>query len=356
MPHCGTCGIDLSAENFRAHYSSELHLANVRRRVKGEPPISERNWIRSQDVDNHCDPDAPPLFSCTLCKKSFRSVQTLQAHVRSTAHLVRKEQRIIAREGEGTILTTTTIGSAAMGLHRRNKAKVTKPVEKNPNEVKVLPQDKEEDVGTTRCLFCGHPSEIFQENLRHMRLVHDFHIPMANFCNDKEGFIAYLARKVNGLVCLVCNENSKICHSLQALRDHMRECNHERVILSNEYQDFYDCVLDDGNTPVKLKGVKGNELTVKTDGQKKRILKREADVPRPRHKEKDEVVEQRQAITASANSAAVAAKEEQRRIMAEHQSAVRKTIARAEEHYHAKQLKVGLRTNKLHPKGYDGEG
>lgn len=356
MPHCSTCGIDLSSENFRAHYSSELHLANVRRRVKGEPPISERNWIRSEDMDDHRDPDGPPLFSCTLCKKTFRSVQTLQAHVRSTAHLVKKEQRIIAREGEGTILTTTTIGPAAMGLHRRHKAKLKKPIGKNQNEVKVSPEDREEDAGTTRCLFCGHPSETFHDNMRHMKLVHDFYIPMVEFCSDKEGFIAYLSRKVNGLVCLVCNEKSKIYHSLQALRDHMRECGHEKVVLSSEYRDFYNCTLDNGENSMKLGTMKGNQLTVNGDGQKKRILKKETNVPRPRHKEKEEVLEQRKALTANANSAALAAKEEHQRIMAEHDGAVRRMIARAEGQYHSQQLKVGLRTNKLHPKGYDGEG
>lgn len=356
MSHCGTCGVDLSSDNFRAHYSSELHLANVRRRVKGEAPILERNWIKEEDKDNHRDPEGPPLFSCTLCKKTFRSVQTLQAHVRSTAHLLKKEERIIAREGEGTILTTTTLGSAAMGLHRRHKAKLKNPPVKNPHEVKVPHQDREEDVGTTRCMFCGHPSETFPDNLRHMQLVHNFCIPLKKFCRDKEGFISYLSRKVNGLVCLVCNEKTKVYHSLQALRDHMRECCHEKVVLSPEYCDFFDCPLDDGDIAAKVATVKGNQLTVKADGKKKKILKREADVPLPRRRETETVVEQRRAITANENSALIAAKEEQQRMMAEHNDAVRNTIARAEAHYHAKQLKVGLRTNKLHPKGYDGEG
>lgn len=358
MSRCGTCDIALgSDEEVRGHYSSELHLTNVRRRVEGQKPIKERDWIQESDVDNHRDPDGPPIFSCTLCRKTFRSVQTLQSHVRSTAHLMKKEERILAREGEGTILTTTSIGSAAMGLHRRNKAKLKIAPEKNPNAVKVAPEDREEDTNETRCLFCGHPSETFKDNLRHMELVHSFLIPMEEYCLDKEGFIAYLSRKVNGLICLVCNEKTKTYYSLQSLRDHMRECNHEKVPLNAEYQEFYSCSLDDVMRPVKLFGVKGAELTVQTEGQMKRtILKREAEVPRPRKRETEELVEQRRAITANENSALVAAKEEQRRAMAERNAEVHKTLARSEAQYHSKQLKVGLRTNKLHPKGYDGEG
>lgn len=67
------------------------------------------------------------MYSCTLCKKTFRSVQTLQTHIRSTAHLIRKEQRILARDGDAnTILTSTSLGSAAIGLHRRHNAKMKK--------------------------------------------------------------------------------------------------------------------------------------------------------------------------------------------------------------------------------------
>eukprot|EP00796_Vickermania_ingenoplastis_P005968 gene5968-4277_t len=332
MSRCGTCDIELrSEEELRGHYSSELHLTNVRRRVNGQRPIKERDWVEEADLDTHQDPEGPPLFSCTLCQKTFRSVQTLQSHVRSTAHLMKKEERIVAREGEGTILTTTSIGSAAMGLHRRNKAKLKKLPEKNPNEVRVNPEDREEDTSETRCLFCGHPSEAFRDNLRHMELVHGFTIPMDEYCIDKEGFISYLSRKVNGLICLVCNEKTKTYYSLASLRDHMRECNHEKVPLTSEYQDFYECSLEDQVRPVKLFGVKGAELTVKTEGQtKKTIIKREAEVPRPRRKETEEMVEQRRAITANENSALVAAKEEQRRAMIERNGEVQKTLARSE--------------------------
>lgn len=360
MSRCGTCDISLrSDEEVRGHYSSELHLTNVRRRVDGKAPIKERDWVQEDNADNHRNPDGPPIFSCTLCRKTFRSVQTLQSHVRSTAHLIEKEKRIISREGEGTILTTTSIGTAALGLHRRNRAKLKAKTnsDKNSNAVPVPLEEREEDTSETRCLFCGHQSEDFKNNLRHLDLVHSFSIPMEEYCKDKKEFIAYLARKVNGLVCLVCNEKTKSFVSLQALRDHMRERNHEKVVLDEEYQEFFDCSLYRVAEPVKLFGVKGSELTVKTEGQLRRtIIKRESDVPRYRHRDTEDVIEQRRAITANENSALMAAREEQRKLMREENNEMKKTIIRSEAQYHQEQLRVGLRTNKLHPKGYDGEG
>lgn len=358
MPFCGTCNIDLlSPEELRTHYSSELHITNVRRRVNGQRAIAQRDWISEEDTDTHRDPDGPPMFSCTLCKKTFHSVQTLQSHVRSTAHLVKKEERILAREGEGTIITATSIGSAAMGLHRRNKAKLKKSAPKNTDAVKVSYEDREEDTSETRCLFCGHPSETFEDNLRHMQLVHNFSIPMEEYCTDKEGLISYLSRKINGSICLVCNEKTKTYYSLSALRDHMRECNHEKVSLTSEYQEFYTCSLEDQVQPVKLFGVKGAELTVKTEGQTKRTIRmREAEVPRPRHRESDDAIDQRRMITANQNTALMAAKEEHNRALLAQNSEAVKVQARAQDDYHTQQLRVGLRSNKLHPKGYDGEG
>lgn len=367
MSHCGTCNVALeNGEAVRTHYNSELHLTNVRRRVEGLRPLTAEEHRRGGggavgDEDTTGEGTGSPLFSCTLCKRTFRSVQTLQAHVRSTAHLIKKEQRIIARDSEAaSMLTSTSLGSAAMGLHRRHNAKrvipkstATRAQRKAP---KVSVEEREEDVSAQRCLLCGLLSETTEKNVHHLAHVHQFTIPMEAHCGDVDGLLEYLARKMNGLMCIVCNEKSRSFTSLQALRDHMREADHEKIILGAEYQEFYDCPLEDRDAvqPVKLEGVRGDELVLAEGGTKRIVMKREADVPRARPRETEEQTERRKAILAAESEALAVVREEQRELMVQQNREIIKVARTSGGAQQQQALTVGMLSNKLHPKGYDG--
>ncbi|EPY37137.1 pre-60S factor REI1 [Strigomonas culicis] len=257
------------------------------------------------------------------------------------------------------MLTSTSLGSAAIGLHRRHnaKAKAMKAKEPTVKGPKVALGDRDEDTSPTRCLFCGHPSEDVDANVAHMEATHHFFVPMKARCSNVEGLLLYLSRKVNGLVCLVCNEKTRAFHTLDALRDHMRESNHERIVLSVEYNDFYDCTLEDPDNMQKVE-IDGDQLVVAAGGDKggRVVLRKEADVPRARPRESEQHAQQRKAILASENAALVAARKEQRELTTVERRQQGELTRRSDAEYQALQLKVSMRANKLHPKGYDGEG
>ena len=154
---CTTCCIPFgNVDDMRKHYQTEYHLNNVRLRVEGKPVITQTEFRHSGagsakmlGADPIDGPTDAPVFSCTLCKKAFRSMQTLQSHVKSTAHLMKKEQRILARDSDAaSMLTTTSLGSAAIGLHRRFKMhKAKKHKDPNGSAIKEVPvAEREEDV------------------------------------------------------------------------------------------------------------------------------------------------------------------------------------------------------------------
>ncbi|CCW61609.1 unnamed protein product [Phytomonas sp. EM1] len=376
MTRCSACNIVLnSADELRSHYNSEAHILNVGRRVEGLRPLTQQE-LRSAGMLSKSDgamdgENGSPLFSCTLCKKSFRSVQTLQAHVRSIAHLMLKEQHILARDSEAaSMLTTTSLGSAAMGLHRRHHAKraalrkLAEEGAKAKNHPKVSPEDREKDADETRCLLCGHLSNDPDANLEHLQKIHDFFIPMQQHCSDVQGLLAYLSRKVNGLMCLVCGEKTRSFASLGALRDHMREADHEKIVLGPEYQEFYSCLLEDPNdvTPSMLNDVQGEQVVLVgnkhggKDGKKRILMKREAEVPHPRPREATQEAEQRRMILAEKHEEAALTKKEHHELVAAQEKRDAKTFKQSEGDFQKHQLRVNLRSNKLHPKGYDGEG
>lgn len=364
MSRCGTCNVVLeNGDVLRAHYGSEFHLTNVRRRVDGMRPLTQQEHrFQSQDGDSAMvDENGAPVYSCTLCKKTFRSVQTLQTHIRSTAHLMRKEQRIIARDSEAaSMLTSTSLGSAAMGLHRRHNAKkgaAARVEAKQKAGPQVDAEQREEDTSETRCMFCGFLSVDVAANVQHLERIHHFTIPLAAHCIDEAALLAYLARKINGLMCIVCNERTRSFASLQALRDHMHETNHERLVLSPEYQEFYSVALEDPDAakPVELDGVRGDELVVSEDNGKKRVvLKREGEVPRVRPRETEEQTEKRLAILAAQQETRALAKQEQKEMLVAQNKEAAWVAKRSGGERHDLQLDVSMRTNKLHAKGYDG--
>lgn len=366
MSRCGTCNVALdNAEALRSHYGSEFHLTNVRRRVEGLRPLTQQEQRHAQtEVDGAgVDENGAPVYSCTLCKKTFRSVQTLQTHIRSTAHLMRKEQRIIARDSEAaSMLTSTSLGSAAMGLHRRHNAKRSAARKEEAQKgkkaaPKVGLEEREEDTSEVRCMFCGLLSADVEANVAHLEKVHHFTIPMAAHCKDVAALLGYLARKINGLMCIVCNERTRSFSSLEALRDHMRESNHERLLLSPEYQEFYDVVLasPEGLDPVQLDGVRGDELVLGGEKGKGRVvLKREGEVPRARPRETEEQNEKRKAILAADQESRALVKQEQKEMMMAQNQEAAWVATRSGNARHDKELVVSMRSNKLHPKGYDG--
>jgi pre-60S factor REI1 len=361
-PRCTTCNILFESKDLmRKHYDTDIHLSNVRRRVEGQKPLTQSEYRHSHPNEEE-DADGTPLYSCSLCKKSFRSIQTLQSHVKSTAHLMRKEQRIISRDSEAaSMLSSTSLGSAAIGLHRRhkmhNKVRIAHKDPAAPHsaaeKVKVSMEDKEEDVDEVRCFFCGFKSETMEQNLEHLEREHEFFVPLKHRCTDMKGLLLYLARKVNGLMCLVCGPDTKCMVSLAALRDHMHACDHERIVLTTEYNDFFGNSLDDFD-PVATMPVNEGQLVINGS---RTVFKRDAGAGMHlKHKEIEEVTVERKAITTAAQQANAVLRRERQDIMRPELTRQAKEFQRRERQYQTQMLRVSLRANKLHVKGYDGEG
>jgi len=385
-----------SLDEMRQHYTTDFHVANVRARVEGEAKMTAAEFRRRTMKDD----DQKPIFSCKLCNKKFHSVQTLQSHVKSTEHLMKKEQRIIERDSvAGSMLSSTSLGSAALGLHRRHRAHLRarakakeaadtdrtlteveaeeaaaeaaaqgKKARKAPKAsaaddvgpVKVSADDREADVTETRCLFCGVQNKTMRKNLKHMLIAHDFTIPLEERCKDPRGLLQYLSRKMNGLMCLVCGDSTKRYDTLEALRAHMAAANHERVVLSSEYNDFYEGTLDDGEAAVVPGLMDGGStaLVVRSGSDKpKRVLyKRDHQAPlaNKRLTETPQEMAQRRLLTAQGARDTQLMLREHRQETQKERTKHFKTMNQLYRHQKLCLMRVGIK--KLWKKGYDGEG
>lgn len=105
--------------------------------------------------------------------------------------------------------------------------------------------DETEALGLEECFFCSNIASSVMENVEHMSKTHSFFLPEAEYLIDLEGLITHLGEKVGvGHMCLWCNERSKMFYTVDAVRKHMRDKGHCKLMFDGEaaleYADFYD--------------------------------------------------------------------------------------------------------------------
>ena len=106
-------------------------------------------------------------------------------------------------------------------------------------------------------LFCS----TLDKNVIHMSERHSFFLPDLEFLIDMEGLLKYLGAKVGqGHMCLWCNERKSAFLSLSAVRKHMADKGHSKMLHEGaaliEYADFYDYT---SSYPDGEKGDEGDE-------------------------------------------------------------------------------------------------
>ncbi|KAJ3299915.1 hypothetical protein HK104_006066 [Borealophlyctis nickersoniae] len=95
------------------------------------------------------------------------------------------------------------------------------------------------------CLFCSSRTTSFESNMEHMAKQHSFFIPDIEYLVDAKALIKYLGEKVAiANVCLYCNGKGRAMHSLEAVRKHMVDKGHCKILYEDgaelEVADFYD--------------------------------------------------------------------------------------------------------------------
>eukprot|EP00760_Papus_ankaliazontas_P032828 PhM_4_TR5980/c0_g1_i1/m.99457/K14816/REI1; pre-60S factor REI1 len=221
LPHrhtCSTCKMTFEhIAAVREHYGSDLHLRNVKRRVGGDMSTLPQKPVQSTTA-------SVARYYCSVCKKYFNSVQTLTAHVASKAHKLQKDEQIRLKEEKAG---RTDEPDAAAVTADESAARTRDPAH---DQVELT---------SCHCLFCPEHFETEQANVAHMSESHDFKVPMGEKVTDMTGLLSYLARKVNGLMCIVCGDKSRDYNTLTAVRMHMNDSRHTSIKLDEEYEEFY---------------------------------------------------------------------------------------------------------------------
>ena len=320
---CITCAVAFaSAELQRAHYKTDWHRYNLKRKVAELPPVTAENFKQKVLTQRATDAKARERHShyCEVCKKAFASDKSFESHLRSRKH--RDKEGTAQSECDDGIEDVTESGTDEVIVQtldslRNLKIELThvtfdgdrekaiaalqnipktqsvtshenedtqKPMEETtkPENSKVssngteqlsreegLSDDSDEGPQTLdvdECLFCPLVSDNMEGSIQHMSSAHGFFIPDLDYLEDLKGLVEYLCYKVGEeRRCLYC-QTSRVFYSIEAIQHHMVDKAHCKLFFEGdgalEYAEFYDYAKSYSRMEEGEKGEEDGDLPV----------------------------------------------------------------------------------------------
>lgn len=273
-----------SFEEQHAHFRTELHAENSRRRTSQLPPLTPGEYLQLLEKRAREAPAAPSrkVYVCEPCKKKFASEAAYKQHSQSKKHLA------AVKDAYYTGDTSTQTPSAIPGMKTQQGSMDSKDdsnavfinlqtalielEEQQDNlpgflsleekelwdnlQTKLMKVKTEEEyddliwkhiiskrpvVDELGCIFCDSIEDDFTSLLEHMEQRHGFFIPDREYCSDPQGLIRYIQEQVcKTWSCLSCSRGFR---SLHAVRRHMTDMGHCSLTLDSagyEFRSFYD--------------------------------------------------------------------------------------------------------------------
>ncbi|KAI8342934.1 C2H2 type zinc-finger-domain-containing protein [Chlamydoabsidia padenii] len=208
---CISCQMAFSSsENQRAHYRTDWHKYNLKRKMAELAPVTSYQFnekVLAQQAKGKEESEQDGIvYHCYSCRKTFGSEPSYDNHIRSKKH----------KDSEAN----QTVSSSKSTL-----------------------TPKDNDDGTS-CLFCDEHQHHFDDTLHHMSKHHGFFLPDIEYLSDVHGLINYLSNKIRSeFNCLYCNKGFK---TAQATMAHMIDKGHCKMAYDDtedvdtllQYYDF----------------------------------------------------------------------------------------------------------------------
>lgn len=247
---CLNCNVKFqNADIQREHYKTDWHRYNLKRRVAELPPVTAEEFQKRVIQQRTADEQAqqPISLYCNACRKEFITDKSYENHLNSKKHrenAVRAEKSAEILGGQSDIPMN--------GAAQKSKNAVIEDFGDDNEDAEIeevdsdeWDEDTENPIANNDCIFCVHHSDDLVENVKHMSVAHSFFVPDTEYIVDLEGLLMYLGEKVTrDFICLWCNDRGRTFYSLDAVRKHMTDKGHCKMLHEGlalaEYADYYD--------------------------------------------------------------------------------------------------------------------
>lgn len=227
----------------RAHYKSDWHRYNLKRKVAELPPVTASEFKQRllAQQSKTAEEARDTSTRCGVCGKHFGTENAYNNHLQSKKHKEaeakmkaassaatgdevsiknaknkRDQAKVDAYEGqkmmregaenkkeqkiEDNAAPSSSPSSSLSSSRKGNKPAV--PAQADDDEV-MEDEEKEaewedvegEEIPPTDCLFCSRSLSSIEKNLHHMTVSHSFFLPNVEFIVDMEELLTYLGKK-----------------------------------------------------------------------------------------------------------------------------------------------------------------
>lgn len=262
---CTACQVEIiGSEQRRAHYHSDLHLVNLKRKVGGLGPLTEPEFRsrlailqQNKRLLDEKERGGREKTVCDVCHKVFSSHKAYLNHEKSRRHVdtlhrqdahmselssdagpVASDETWEPRDGDG--------GGGDNSIGQNGDTKDWAWDDDNEDvdaELERRAGEWREEGSDRRSAFDDCELKSPEAALDYMRSHFNFFVPYAEYLSDAGGLVRYLSQKVCiGYACVACDRGFG---SAEDARRHMRDVSHCRVTSDNEafideYDEFYD--------------------------------------------------------------------------------------------------------------------
>ncbi|CAN7017892.1 hypothetical protein Bca4012_033120 [Brassica carinata] len=324
---CNSCNKEFEDDSDqKLHYKSEWHRYNLKRKIAGVPGVTEalfearQTAIAQQKIKSN---EAPLLYTCGVCNKSYRSSKAHEQHLKSKSHVLKassssgdEDKAIIKELPPPPPRCVEKKGPAKLKglIEEESEESEDEWVEVDSDEDLEGEEDMDEDdddddegssedmdedddmefeLDPTSCLMCDKKHKTIEKCMVHMHKFHGFFIPDIEYLKDPKGFLTYVGLKVKrDFVCLYCNELRHPFTSLEAVRKHMEAKSHCKVHYGDggdeedaELEEFYDYsssyanegenqMVVSGETANTVELFGGSELVITKRGENNKVTSR----------------------------------------------------------------------------------
>ncbi|XP_033991965.1 zinc finger protein 622-like isoform X2 [Trematomus bernacchii] len=124
---CISCRVAFTdGEVQRAHYKTDWHRYNLKRKVADMPPVTAENFqerVLSQRVAAEKQlSDTAATEGCAVCSKKFSSINAYQNHLQSHKHLQAEKQALLAAQKKVDKMNEKGLGEEKEDRDARNEA------------------------------------------------------------------------------------------------------------------------------------------------------------------------------------------------------------------------------------------
>ncbi|KAG0479909.1 hypothetical protein HPP92_010767 [Vanilla planifolia] len=282
---CNACNKEFVDEaEQKAHYRSEWHRYNLKRKVAGVPGVTEALFQARQlalaDERNKMSA-APMLYTCALCGKEYRTSKAHAQHLKSRTHTMKASQEARPNaniaiikpltdhiQNKPSILSKSPVRREGYAEYSEESEESeweevdpNNEIEEEFESVAKLDVDEptsssgiergeqmeeDEELDVSCCFICDCKHDAIESCVVHMHKNHGFFIPDVEYLKDPRGLLTYVGLKED-FTCLYCNERCHPFQSLEAVRKHMIAKGHCKLRYGDggddeegELEDFYD--------------------------------------------------------------------------------------------------------------------